>query len=82
LLELFLENQRAFLKKGAPKTFVLWLAGRKFPAGTTLLFRMPPLPSSELGQGHPEQVVFTSCGVNVFALKTHFSFLLLPLGHL
>jgi hypothetical protein len=53
-LRLFLENHRAFLEKGAPKTFLLGLAGQKFPAGTTHLSGMPPLLSSELEQGHPK----------------------------
>jgi hypothetical protein len=71
LLGLFLENHRAFLKKGAPKTFLLVFAERKFPCGNNPLVPDAPLPPSELGQGHPKQEAFISCGVNVFALKTH-----------
>ncbi|MDR0954316.1 MAG: hypothetical protein LBM20_02900 [Rikenellaceae bacterium] len=58
------------MKKATPKTFVLGLAGRKFPCGNNPLVRDAPLLSSELEPGHPKQEAFISCGVNVFALKT------------
>jgi hypothetical protein len=58
------------LKKATPKTFVFGLTGRKFPCGNNPLVPDAPLLPSELGRVHPKQEAFTSCGVNVFALKT------------
>jgi hypothetical protein len=45
--------------------------GENSLVGITPLVPDAPLLPSELGQVHPPQEAFISCGVNVFALKTN-----------